>query len=203
MTRLHAVWALMLAVACGGGDPPASSDIAVLGAPPDEAIDMPPLPSASSGHLRVHAVGRGSMERDWEARAVWCGMVPALQILGDDSTSGSIIMLRPVGDDWSGMYPVAHPDSATRFPVAHVGVLLTPFRRGFTFQGVDGTVEIQSDGRRASGEFQMDLQESGSIMVMKYAGTFDRLRVERGDEAECRALGLIVDSVGTEPAPGG
>ena len=185
---------LAAAVACGGDrQADHQTDYSIIGATPGDTIVMPPIPPRARGRLRVRAVGRSDIEREWDARADWCSRAGVLQIMGEDSTSGTILLVRTRGDDWTGVYQVVHSDSAAAPPVAHVGVLLMPSRRGFTLLGVGGTVEVRAAGRRVSGEFAMDLQEVGTTFVMKYAGSFDS-RVTRRSPEQCDALGLTADS---------
>jgi hypothetical protein len=186
-------------LSCGGEDAAPPMDIAVLGSSPTDTAPMPEVPEAVRGAMRVRMSGTGALSAGWPAVADWCPSIPALQIVADDSTSGSIVLLLPDGGDWPGTYPVTHPDSSPGTPVAHVGVLLAPARRGFTFQGVRGSLEAERDGRHLSGELQIDLREVGKPLMMKYAAAFARIEVTERTEAECRDLGLGPDAI---PEPG-
>lgn len=194
--------ALALAAACGG---PPDEDVASgvrmkmpderdsLAVEEQESLVMPEYPEPVAGHLVTRsAVPEGFSDEiagEWPARAGRCDEARTLQVVASrEGTGAFLLFFLPSEDhDGSAYYPVVPVDSTVPEPPAvRIGVQHLETRRGESYRGYDGTVELAMRGQEVSGRFALPLRNVESPDTVLYAGVFDRVRVRRLTPEECR-----------------
>ncbi len=178
--------ALML-LACGGeaATPPVEQ-------PVHDTADLKPsadttYPAPKRGGLAAHSVGPGGLGGEWIPRAAVCAAPPSLQVLARGDTVDILLVLwLPPGGAATGAYAVLGPLDSTMAPrTARIGVQRMQYV-DLAYRGLSGTVWLERLDRRATGRFDVVLDEMVSHEQVRYLGVFNAVLVDSGPEPLCR-----------------
>ncbi len=193
MRTLPAVTLTVLA--CGGnGSPPAQR------AGPDTTHGQPAadttFPTARPGMLVAHPAERGALGGEWAARAARCADPGTLQLLARGDTVDLLIVLwLPRDSAPTGPYTILGPLDSTVSPrTARMG-LQRMLYADLSYRALRGTVWLESLDQRASGRFDVVLDESISHEQVRYLGRFNGVPVDSAPEPVCQPV--RPDSAGT------
>ncbi len=178
--------ALVLA-ACGGeaATPPVAP-------PVRDAAEVKPVldttfPAPRRGALMAHGAAAGVLGAEWTPEAKVCSGPRSLQLLGLGDTVDILLVLRlPPQGAGTGRYAVLGPPDSTDLPrTVRVGVQRIQYV-DLAYRGLRGTVWLDRLDRRATGRFDMVLQELVSHDEVRYLGAFNAVPVNSAPEPLCR-----------------
>ncbi len=182
------LWAVVpLLVACGGGAaaPPVeqpSGDTAGL----QPAVDTT-YPAPKRGALIAHSALPGGLNGEWTPQAALCAAPRSLQLLARGDTVDILLLLwLPADGAATGEYAVPGPLDSTAAPrTARVGVQRMQYA-DLAYRGLSGTVRLERLDRRATGRFDVLLDETVSHERVRYLGVFEGVPVDSAPEALCQ-----------------
>lgn len=205
--RRVGVWAAWIGVvSCGGGElgvsgsNPALSDTAVGVAVESLLLREVALPEPEAGKL----VGRTPLVElltaALPARVGRCDRPKSLQVLAEGDTIDALVVVYFGGEPKAGKYSVVPRD---RPPpgggYARVGVQRVGYLTHF-YEAIEGSVELASLDRSATGSLNVVLREISSGEKVRYAAVFSELRLGPWPQEYCGEP-VPPDSVATLDRP--
>jgi hypothetical protein len=166
---------------------------------PADSLAMPAYPQPKSGALVGQSAGPYDLDASWPGSAGICADPSLLEVLAARSGDGAILLLElPAATERVTEYPIVRSDGGLPdAPAAQIGVQLLG-GAAVAFEGYAGSVELSRLGDRVSGRFAVTLQEVTTGRAVKYAGVFERLRVDSLPADRCH---LSVPSSAPAPNP--
>lgn len=193
----------LLLLACGprAAAPPAqeaSQDTTDRGIPADTTY-----PTPGRGALVAHPVGRGTLGGEWEARAARCADPRTLQLTArGDSVDLLIVLWLPPDSSAEGPYTVLSPLDSTVAPGTARVAAQRWLYTDLAYRALRGTVWLERLDRRATGRFDLLMDETISHDQTRYLGAFNSVPVDSAPEPVCRlAPPASPDSAGPARAP--
>lgn len=185
MRRASAVTLVLLG--CGGRAAPPAQRAAQDTARGEAAVDTT-FPTPRRGTLAAHSAGPGGLGGEWDARAASCANPRTLQLLARGDTVDLLIVLwLPADSTAAGPYAVVGPLDSTIAPrIARMGVQRMLYADA-SYRALRGTVWLERLDQRATGRFDVVLDQSVSHDQARYLGAFSAVPVDSAPEPVCRA----------------
>lgn len=181
--------AVLLLAACRDKPPvpAANPQGASIPAAAESLPPMPPHPVAARGRLAVQSAGGPrEIKGDWAAEAGICTTPSMMLVVAQVQGMGTVVKLSLPDTNRVTSYPVTTVASGFPSPpAAQVGVQVFRPDGPVSYQGAEGSVEIDAFEKLVSGRFTVTLRQINTNARIQYAGAFREIPVKQADQAHC------------------